>query len=173
MTTPFDYNYQNPSLWRRANARNVGLRIFNDLVVDNLLQCITFPPTQHTASFETKSPYQNPGGCSEMTSWWKLPIINRIRWFYILLLLSSTFHRDFDLRINHGCGRISPFNIIIFKVKKRKTVMVWITVSGDNSLPLGKVARFFFLEPKIISMCVVFGKRHNCLTGRNLLCSVL
>ena len=25
-------------------------------MVDNLLQCFTFPPTQHTVSFETKSP---------------------------------------------------------------------------------------------------------------------
>ena len=27
-----------------------------DLVVDNLFYCFTFPPTQHTVSFETKSP---------------------------------------------------------------------------------------------------------------------
>ena len=30
-----------------------------DLVVDNLFKCFTFPPTQHTVSFGTKSPNVN------------------------------------------------------------------------------------------------------------------
>ena len=49
---------------RRVKAQNVGSRIFHSGLFnlltlwlhDNLLECFTFPPMQHTASFETKSP---------------------------------------------------------------------------------------------------------------------
>ena len=33
-----------------------NLIYLTDLVVDNLLQCFTFPPTKYTVSFETHSP---------------------------------------------------------------------------------------------------------------------
>ena len=45
---------------RRSSKLLRWLIYLIDPVVDNLLKCFTFPPTQHTVSFETKSPIVGP-----------------------------------------------------------------------------------------------------------------